>query len=299
MDFNQLKYIIAIADEKSFSKAAEHFFLSQSALSQQVAKLEKQLGFLLFERKKNTFLVTPAGEIYINGLRKILQIQNQTMEEINDFLNKTDQTTLLGFAPGRSSSLFTKIYPTFSSKYPKHNLSIFESNSIDAERNLEKGKLNLIFTMVNPTEIANLNFNYSVIRRERMLLIIPASHPRSKPLAGNDYPITNIYDFRDERFALPAKQTKLRKYIDYLAEYSGIKLNVSYEVLNTLDICSSIGNGPLCAIVSEGFVPKEHDNISVFSLGDSCYMDYVIAYPKDHVLTEQETYFIQLCRENL
>lgn len=61
MDFRQLEYIVAIAENKSISKAAETLFISQSGLNQQLIKLEKELGLQLFDRNKHFLRPTKAG----------------------------------------------------------------------------------------------------------------------------------------------------------------------------------------------------------------------------------------------
>ena len=63
MDFRQLEYIVAIAENKSISKAAETLFISQSGLNQQLIKLEKEFGLQLFDRNKHFLSPTKAGEI--------------------------------------------------------------------------------------------------------------------------------------------------------------------------------------------------------------------------------------------
>ena len=76
MDLKQLEYIIAIADEQSISKAAEKLYMTQSALNQQLLRLERELGLLLFHRIKHSMVPTYAGNVYLAaaggfwGLRK-------------------------------------------------------------------------------------------------------------------------------------------------------------------------------------------------------------------------------------
>ena len=74
MDTKIIEYVIAIAEEKSLSKAAERLYLSQPALSQRLKKLEDELGTPLFVRGKDGLSITDAGRIYVNGSHSILQI---------------------------------------------------------------------------------------------------------------------------------------------------------------------------------------------------------------------------------
>lgn len=74
MDVTQLQYIIKIAEENNITKAAEKLFMSQSALNQQLLKLEKELGTQLFHRSRANWGLTDAGRIYVEGAKAVLQI---------------------------------------------------------------------------------------------------------------------------------------------------------------------------------------------------------------------------------
>lgn len=70
MDLRQLENIVAIAEERSISRAAERLFISQPALSQQVSKLEARLGVPLFSRDKQGLSLTQAGKVYVENAKK-------------------------------------------------------------------------------------------------------------------------------------------------------------------------------------------------------------------------------------
>ena len=72
MDLKQIEYILKIAEEKNITHAAEKLFITQSALNQQLLKLEKELGCPLFYRSRTDWRPTPAGEIYLDAARQIL-----------------------------------------------------------------------------------------------------------------------------------------------------------------------------------------------------------------------------------
>ena len=81
MDTKIIEYVIAIAEEKSLSKAAERLYLSQPALSQRLKKLEDELGTPLFVRGKDGLSITDAGRIYVNGGHSILQIKREALKK--------------------------------------------------------------------------------------------------------------------------------------------------------------------------------------------------------------------------
>ena len=78
MDLKQIEYILKIAEEQNITHAAEKLFITQSALNQQLLKLEKELGTPLFYRSRTDWHPTPAGEIYLNAAKDILLIQSDS-----------------------------------------------------------------------------------------------------------------------------------------------------------------------------------------------------------------------------
>ena len=84
MDLKQVEYILKIAEENNITHAAEKLFITQSALNQQLLKLEKELGTPLFHRSRTNWRPTEAGEVYIRGAKELLRIRKNTYEQIHD-----------------------------------------------------------------------------------------------------------------------------------------------------------------------------------------------------------------------
>ncbi len=90
MDTRLIEYLVALQEEKSFSKAAKRLFLTPSALNQQLSRLEQELGVQLFERNGRNLVPTAAGNIYLAGARKVLDIKAQAVREM-DAIQKGEQ----------------------------------------------------------------------------------------------------------------------------------------------------------------------------------------------------------------
>ena len=105
MDTRQIEYILKISEERSVTRAAEQLFITQSALSQQVQKLEKELGTSLFFRTKADWTPTPEGEIYLENARKILRIKQDTYSMIADRVNSRKSYLSIGITPEEIQSI--------------------------------------------------------------------------------------------------------------------------------------------------------------------------------------------------
>ncbi|WP_153795327.1 LysR family transcriptional regulator, partial [Paenibacillus polymyxa] len=84
MEFRQLQYTLQIAAEKNFSRAAEKLHIAQPSLSQQLSKLEKELGVLLFQRNTSTVELTHAGASFVEKAKKIVDAVEQLRQEMDD-----------------------------------------------------------------------------------------------------------------------------------------------------------------------------------------------------------------------
>ena len=88
MDVKQMTYILTIAQEGGISKAAAKLFITQSALDQQLLKLEHELGTRLFFRSRSSFALTEAGRVYVDYARRMLELKNEAYRIIHDLASE-------------------------------------------------------------------------------------------------------------------------------------------------------------------------------------------------------------------
>jgi LysR family hydrogen peroxide-inducible transcriptional activator len=133
MELRQLLYAVRIAEEQSFSKAAEKLHLAQPSLSQQIAKLERELGIILFERSTNTLKLTYAGERFFESAVKILDQVEQLKKEMEDVAELKRGTLTVGSLPITGTHILPLVLPIFKKNYPGVEVKLIE----EATRTLE------------------------------------------------------------------------------------------------------------------------------------------------------------------
>jgi len=140
----QLKYFQSVARLNSFSEAAEENFISQSAISQQVQALERELGFPLLERKNRTFTLTPAGE-YFYQKSLILTADYERMCSEAAKIAKGDQASLkIGYLRCYTGSEFHCALELFSEKHPDVAVSVRYGNHEELYGLLRSGEADLV-----------------------------------------------------------------------------------------------------------------------------------------------------------
>lgn len=146
MNLKAFEYVLAVAEQKSFSKAAKKLFIAQPSLSQFIQQLEAQLGTELFDRTVSPVRLTYAGELYIAAARKILDLNRQLFQQISDVASERKGRIVVGISPYRSTYILPYVLPRFYALYPQVEVTLCEEPSTAINRMLLKGDLDLAVT---------------------------------------------------------------------------------------------------------------------------------------------------------
>ena len=124
MTIEQMEYMLTLEQEKKIYLAAKKCFISQSALSQQLTKIEKEAGFPLFLRENNQYVPTTEGRVLLDGFQKIMYIYKAAMCEARQQQSLSERIITLGMPSMRAATLFTYIYPRFKERFPGYELKL-------------------------------------------------------------------------------------------------------------------------------------------------------------------------------
>ena len=143
MDFRELTYITAVADERSVTEAAKKLYISQPSLSYIISKVEEDLGVKLFDRKTNPISLTYAGEKYVQNAREILRMRDGIRREMNDIGKGEKGRINIGIPTERAGYMLPKVIPVFRRNHPGVEIRLQESRSEEIIRNLKMDKIGL------------------------------------------------------------------------------------------------------------------------------------------------------------
>lgn len=174
MNFRQLEYVLAIYKEGNLTQAAAKLYISQPALTQQLQKLEKEIGAPLFDRSCTPMKPTYIGLRYLETVQKILFDNQQALKWIEDLnLYKTGKI-IFGISGVRSLQFLPILLPEFKKLYPGIDISIREAPALSLPSMIEKGDIDFAL-MLAETDHTGLTF--IPLLKERVLLAVPAEHP--------------------------------------------------------------------------------------------------------------------------
>ncbi len=143
MTLNELRYIIALNQEKHFRKAAEKCFVSQPTLSIAIKKLEEELGVHLFERHKHDILITPIGQQIIKLSEEILKLSQNIKELAKEYQGDLSTELKIGAIYTIAPYLFPKLIPNFHALAPNVSLIIEENYTHVLAEKLKTGELDI------------------------------------------------------------------------------------------------------------------------------------------------------------
>ena len=179
MNFSQIKCFLAAAETLSFTRAADRLYLSQPVLSRQIAAMEEELEFRLFTREKKAVKLTPAGEVFAEGLRK-LAVDYQSLQEKAHAVSEGFEGSLsVGMVEGQLiCPPYSDALRTFHEKYPDVMVKLSSHGLAELLNKLEDGELDMAFgATFNVTDEEKIA--YQKVARTKNYLVVPAGHPKA------------------------------------------------------------------------------------------------------------------------
>ena len=177
MTLTELRYIVAVAQERNFRRAAETVFVSQPALSLAIQKLEEELGVQIFERNRTSVSFTPIGEMVVKQAQRALEEVAQIKVIANQGKDQLVGTLRLGVIYTVGPYLLPDLIPVLKRKAPKMPLEMEENTTANLQDKLVSGRLDAIIIALpfSGAGIATLS-----LYDEDFNVVVPLDHPWAK-----------------------------------------------------------------------------------------------------------------------
>ncbi len=196
MDLRRLRYFVAVAEESSFSRAAQRLHIAQPPLSNQIKQLEEELEIKLFVRTNRGVRMTEAGELLLEETRRIFVQIEQTIRVVRRVGHGEVGRLTLGFVPSASNEVLPPILRAFGDRFPDVALFLREMRPDQIVHRLHANQIDVGFLYL-PLDDASLNSE--CVSREPVILALPEKHP----LASEDQ--VELRTLAHEQFVLPAR----------------------------------------------------------------------------------------------
>jgi len=173
MEVHQLRYFRAVARFRSFTRAAEHEHVAQPSLSQQIRKLEGELGARLFNRLGRKITLTPFGERFEEHARRALAELDGAKQEVEELMGLRQGTVWVGAVPTVAPYLLPTILTAFTRRYPGVTLQVHEDLTTSLVERLSNGDLDLALLSL---PAGGPELQAEPLLDDRMLLAVSTRH---------------------------------------------------------------------------------------------------------------------------
>jgi DNA-binding transcriptional LysR family regulator len=291
MDFDQLTTFVQVAKLKSFSKAGQKVFRSQSAVSAQIRQLEQAYHAKLLDRSAKSVELTPAGEVLFEFAERLLRLRDESMQVVADRGNVVQGPVAFGANEATCLYLLPEILAEFQKRYPLVHISIYRNFSHKILQRLEDGSLDLgIVTL--PLKSPNLKMH--VINRDRLRFMVSTKNP----LAQRSH--VTLDEIASAPLIFP-KTGYTRQVLDKLFRPHRSRLRVAMELPSIGMIKTFVAADVGISIISESFAKDQVKTGEVKLLnveGVDLWRELALVYRRDRSLPRAVQSLIGMIRES-
>lgn len=179
MLLRQMKYFVAVVDCNSFTEAAEECFISQSAISQQIQTLERDLGVKLLHRENRRFSLTPAGEYFYRQSRLVLQETEGIWRETVRIGHENAQNRIrVGYLKSYSGQELRQVVAEFSRLYPEISMSLVSGSHEQLYRLIKNGEVDMVLN--DQRRAFSDAYENKILQKRPVVVEISVNHPLSR-----------------------------------------------------------------------------------------------------------------------
>jgi len=236
MDINSLRYFVEVAKVQNFTRAAKNCHVAQPALSQQIRKLETQLGVKLLKRLPRGAALTSEGEIFLPYAEKVLSTVQEAQVVSEELRGVTRGTVRIVSLPSACVYVLPPKIAAFKRDHPNIDIVLEENISADIPERVDAGNFDLGVTQaVNPVP----GMTRALIHEEDLLLAVPEGHR----LAGRDS--VDLMEAATESFVVTKPDTEFRYLAADLCRRAGFEMHAAFEAdhFDSLQAYCAVGMG--------------------------------------------------------
>ena len=179
MELHQLRYFCAIADTGSFSRAAQQSHVSQPSLSQQIGKLEDELGARLFDRLGRTVRLTELGRAFLPRARAVLLDLEAARSDVVERKTSIAGTVCVGVIPTIGPYFLPSVLASFSRKCPQARITVVEEITPLLLERIRTGAIDVAIVAL-PLPVRSHEFRSFPLAEEKLYAVLPRQHPLAK-----------------------------------------------------------------------------------------------------------------------
>lgn len=255
-----MRYVLAVAETKSFTRAAEQCLVVQSSLSQQVKALEQELGVKLFARTSRRVELTEAGAAFLPAARAALDAADRAGQEAAAATGQIRGQLRIGTIPTLTGLDLPEALGRFCREHPDVTVSLWTASSAELIQAVRDRRADIAFLGLPSAETPQ-GVEYQVLSDEKLVAVLPAGHP----LTAEDE--LSLGQLAGVPFADFPTGTAGRVQSDTAFTAAGLQRRVAFEAMDVNLILGLVRQGLAVSLLPPGAVPAT-DDLAIHSLTD-------------------------------
>src|SRR5437588_6524692 len=290
MDIRQLRYLVALADERHFTRAAAREHIAQPALSQQIKRLEDELGLTLVERSTRQVTITDAGELLVARSRRILAEAEAARAELESLKGVESGRVTVGAMHTMGPIDVSLVLAIFHERHPAVELTVREQSSEELASMLRDDELDLAFLSVTE-RVESEGLGLDQLVSEELVAVLPTdhryAHRRRLPMAELEG--DELISFREG--------ARLRELLESAGRHAGFEPKIKLESNESGRIRRLVARGMGVAILPRSDAIAPGAEVAVVALIEpSLSRDITLAWRQDRRHPPAVAAFLELAR---
>ncbi len=269
MELRHLRYFVAVAEERSFTRAAQRLHIAQPPLSRQIQQLEEILGVQLFERNARPLKLTDTGRFFYQHALQLLA-QTAELESMTRRVGKIERNLCVGFVGSTLYGMLPKIIRRYRQQNAEVELSLNEMSTMDQIKALKEGRIDVGFGRIR---LEDPSIRRVVLREERMIVALPLGH-----VLGDAKTVLSLHDLTNETLIIFPKSPRPSYADQVLAAFHDRALKPG-RVLETRELQVALGlvaAGEGISIVPKSVYGLKRDDVLYKDLDDANLVSPII-----------------------
>jgi len=249
-----VNYFLAVAEHRSFTRAATALYVSQPALSQQISRLEESLGTQLFDRTGRVTCLTDAGEVYFRFARQALQDLEEGKRAIHDVVDLSCGSLRVAITPTFTTYLVGPLIESFHDLYPNVMMTILEMPQVQMETLLVDNELDVGIAF---DEVQSLDIETQPLLSEVLALVVNRDHRLAQCR------MTGVNMLNEESMVLLTSEFVTRAQIDWYFRQNRIRPRIQMEANSLSTVIEIVQRTDLATMLPASIAINRDDLVAI------------------------------------
>lgn len=292
MELHHLYYILMLAQEKNFSRAAEKLFITQPTLSQQVKKLEHELGFPIFQRSTKSVTLTSYGELFVARAQKVIT-EFEGFRQWTVQIREQKNTKLSFGTSALTAPHASACFPDFINQFPEVQFIHTEQWDPTLMNMVKDGELDIALVGLPRNDVDRAGLHIFPILEEHVCVVMSKTHP-----LHNRESVT-LQDLAKEQILVTSAESGLTRLMKSEFALRGLTPNFMLNLISIEARLSMVIKGAVTFVMNRQFEWYNQKDLAVIPIEPKIYRTLALIAAANREISVVEKTFIQIIKEGV